>query len=156
MTFAPKFVDLVRNFTTVQGTGTVTLGAAVSGYTSLAEALSTGDQVYYCIQSVDKPQEREVGRGTMQADGRVGREAVQGELTQFTGGTKTIALVAAAEWFTQASAGPSIEAPSRAALAAAVSTRGIIILLSSKSRFHRAWPCASSLLGSGPNRAATG
>ena len=128
MPFTPKFVDLVRNFTTVQGFGPVTLGAAVSGYTSLAAALSPGDQFYYCIQSVDRPQEREVGRGTMQTDGRIAREAVQGELTQFTSGTKTIALVTAAEWFTQASAGASIEAADRAALAAAASTRGPVML----------------------------
>ena len=50
MPFTPKFVDLVRNFTTVQGTGAVTLGAAVNGYTSLAAALSTGDQFYYYKQ----------------------------------------------------------------------------------------------------------
>ncbi len=128
MPFTPKFVDLVRNFTTVQGTGPVALGSAVSGYTSLAAALNAGDQFYYCIQGVDKPQEREVGRGTMQADGRIAREAVQGELTPFTGGTKTIALVTAAEWFTQASAGASIEVASRAALAAAASTRGPAML----------------------------
>lgn len=101
MPFTPKFVDLVRNFTTVQGTGPVVLGAAVSGYTSLADALITGDQFYYCIQGVDKPQEREVGRGTLQADGRIARLAVSGGLTNFSSGTKTIALVAAAEWFTK-------------------------------------------------------
>jgi hypothetical protein len=99
MAFMPKFVDLVRNFTTVQGTGPVALGAAVSGYASLAQALGVGDQFYYSLQSVDKPQEREVGRGTLQAGGKVGREPVGGELTDLSNGTKTIALVAAAEWF---------------------------------------------------------
>ena len=132
MPFTPKFVDLVRNFTTVQGTGAVTLGSAVSGYTSLAAALSTGDQFYYCIQGVDKPQEREVGRGTMQADGRIGREAVLGDLTHFSSGTKTIALVTAAEWFTRvdqaSAAGASIEAASRSALAGAPANRGPAML----------------------------
>jgi hypothetical protein len=69
MPFTPKFVDLVRNVTTVQGTGPVTLGATLSGYSSLADAVAAGEQFYYCIQGIDKPAEREVGRGTMQADG---------------------------------------------------------------------------------------
>jgi hypothetical protein len=121
MPFTPKFVDLVRNFTTVQGTGPVVLGASVTGFTSINDALSAGDQFYYCLQSVDKPVEREVGRGTLQADGKVTREAVQGGLTNFSNGTKTIALVAAAEWFSKlelAGGGSGMEAASRAALAA--------------------------------------
>jgi hypothetical protein len=99
MPFTPKFVDLVRNAATVTGTGPVTLGAAVSGFTGLAGAVSNGEQFYYCIQGLDKPQEREVGRGTMQADGRVARQAIAGGLTNFTTGAKTISLVAPAEWF---------------------------------------------------------
>ena len=99
MPFTPKFVDLVRNVTTVQGSGPATLGAAMPGYTGLAEAVLTGEQFYYCIQGVDKPAEREVGRGTMQAGGTILREPISGAATSFTGGTKTIALVAAAEWF---------------------------------------------------------
>jgi hypothetical protein len=101
MTFTPKFVDLVRNLTSVQGTGPVVLGSAVSGYSGLAQSLQAGDQFYYCIQGVDKPQEREVGRGTLQSDGRITRESVSGGLTNFSSGTKTIALVAAAEWFSK-------------------------------------------------------
>ena len=101
MPFTPKFVDLVRNLTSVQGTGPVTLGAAVAGYTSFAAATVAGEQFYYCIQGVDKPAEREVGRGTMQANGTIAREAIGGAATNFTAGTKTIALVAAAEWFSR-------------------------------------------------------
>ena len=139
MPFTPKFVDLVRNFTTVQGTGPVVLGAAVSGYTSIAQALSAGEQFYYCIQSVDKPQEREVGRGTMASDGKIAREAVQGSLTQFSGGTKTIALVAAAEWFSklelgEIAGGASIEASSRAGLAALPATAGMARYLTEARR----------------------
>jgi hypothetical protein len=99
MPFTPKFLDLVRNVATVSGSGPVTLGAPVSGFASLAGAVHTGEQFYYCIQGLDKPQEREVGRGTMQADGRVARQAIAGGLTNFTTGAKTIALVAPAEWF---------------------------------------------------------
>ena len=131
MTFTPKFVDLVRNFTTVQGTGPVTLGSSVTGFTSINDALSAGDQFYYCLQSVDKPVEREVGRGTLQADGKVARQAVQGALTHFSSGTKTIALVAAAEWFDKLESGAgggSIEAATRTALAAAPASRGPALL----------------------------
>lgn len=132
MAFTPKFVDLVRNFTTVQGTGPVTLGSAVNGYTSFAEALSIGEQFYYCIQGVEKPQEREVGRGTMQADGKIARQPVAGSPTSFSSGTKTIALVAAAEWFARldgaGAGGGSIEAASRSALAAASPSRGPAML----------------------------
>lgn len=123
MAFMPKFVDLVRNVATATGTGPVTLGAAVSGFTSLTQALQAGDRFYYCLQGVDKPQEREVGRGTLLADGTVAREPVSGGLTSFTGGAKTIALVAAAEWFARLDAmspGGSIEAASRAELAATI------------------------------------
>ena len=121
MPFTPKFVDLVRNITSVTGTGPATLGAAVSGYTSLSAAVSPGDQFYYCIQSIDKPQEREIGRGTMQSDGKVARQAIAGSPTNFSTGSKTIALVAAAEWFSKldeaGSAGMNAAA-SRAELAA--------------------------------------
>ena len=99
MSFAPKSVDLVRNIATVSGTGPGRVGAAVGGFASLSGAVAAGEQFYYCLQGLDKPDEREVGRGTMQADGRVSRQAVSGELTSFTGGAKTIALVAPAEWF---------------------------------------------------------
>ena len=124
MPFTPKFVDLVRNFTTVQGSAPVALGAAVNGYTGIANALTAGDQFYYCIQGVEKPQEREVGRGTLQANGMVAREAISGGLTNFSSGTKTIALVTAAEWFgkveTAAAGGgqTSMQAATRAELAA--------------------------------------
>lgn len=132
MPFTPKFVDLVRNFTGVQGTGAAALGAPVSGFSGIADALSTGDQFYYCIQGVDKPQEREVGRGTLQADGKVGREPIGGQPTNFTNGTKTIGLVAAAEWFSKleggAGGGGSIEVETRAALAASPATRGAAFL----------------------------
>ncbi len=99
MPFTPKFVDMVRNLTTSTGTGAINLGSTPSGYTGLSAALTAGDQFYYCIQGVDKPSEREVGRGTMLGNGTIAREAISGGLTNFTPGTKTIALVTAAEWF---------------------------------------------------------
>ena len=41
--FQPKFVDLVRNTTTTQGTGNFVLGPAATGFTSFAAALQPGD-----------------------------------------------------------------------------------------------------------------
>ena len=117
MPFMPKFVDLVRNLTSFTGTGPVTLGQAVGGYTSLTGAVNPGDQFYYCIQGVDKPQEREIGRGTMQSDGRIARQPIAGGLTNFTTGTKTIALVAPAEWFDRLD-GALVTAATRGELAA--------------------------------------
>ena len=132
MTFTPKFADLARNFATVQGNGQVTLGAPVNGYTSIADALTAGDQFYYTLQGVDKPHEREIGRGTLEANGKVAREAVSGTLTSFSSGTKTIALVAAAEWFSKlelgGTAGASIEAATREILANTAPDRGPALL----------------------------
>ena len=107
MPFTPKFVDMVRNLTTSTGTGAVNPGSAVPGFTSLSAAIATGEQFYYCIQGVEKPAEREVGRGTMQANGTIARQTISGALINFTTGTKTIALVTAAEWFAKVEAGGS-------------------------------------------------
>jgi hypothetical protein len=96
--FHPRFVDLVRNYTDTTGTQNLVLGGAVPGYTSFAAALTAGDRFYYSIQAVESAQ-AEVGRGTLQADGTISREAIGGTLTDFGVGTKTIALVAAAEWY---------------------------------------------------------
>ena len=129
MSFSPKFVDMVRNLASVAGTGPVTLGAAVEGYSSLADAVGTGEQFYYSLQSVDKPAEREVGRGTMQADGRVAREAIGGSPTSFGGGAKTIALVTPAEWFArldQLAGSAVVTAASRAELASKEPGRALL------------------------------
>lgn len=105
MSFTPTFVDLVRNYTSTAGTGDFVLGPAVNGYSSLAAVLKAGDSFYYSAIGVDKPAEREVGRGTLQADGTIGRDPIGGVKTDFTTGTKTLSLTAAAEWFTQMQAG---------------------------------------------------
>src|SRR5437764_3314437 len=121
--FQPKFVDLVRNNTTTQGSGNFVLGAAATGFTSFTAALQPGDSFYYSAIGVDKPAEREVGRGTLQANGSISRSPIAGALTNFSNGTKTIALIAAAEWYgiaqqlmAAASRFPAV-VPDRAALA---------------------------------------
>ena len=121
--FQPKFVDLVRNATTTTGTADFVLGPAPSGFTGFADAVQPGERFYYSAIGVDKPAEREVGRGTMQADGTIRREPVSGATTDFSSGTKLVSLIAAAEWFSSiqaagaAAAGVAVAA-SRSALAA--------------------------------------
>lgn len=85
----------------MQGTGPLVCGPAVAGYSSFAESVSVGDSFYYAVQNADRPQEREVGRGTLQANGTISRQPVQGSLTSFTSGNKTISLVTTSEWFAQ-------------------------------------------------------
>lgn len=123
--FQPRFVDLVRNFSATTGTGNFVLGAAVAGFTSFSPAVLAGESFYYAAIGVDKPAEREIGRGTMQADGTISRQPISGALTDFTTGNKSIALIAAAEWYSliQASSGTGSgggtpNAASRAAMAA--------------------------------------
>ena len=138
MPFTPKFVDMVRNLTTSTGTGAVNPGSAVSGFTSLSAAVATGEQFYYCIQGIEKPAEREVGRGTMQANGTIAREVISGALTNFTTGTKTIALVTAAEWFAKVEAGGSgggsMAVASLVELAALPIVNGAAAMLTAKGR----------------------
>jgi hypothetical protein len=129
--FQPKFVDLVRNSTATTGTGNFTLGQPLIGFTTFASALSPGDRFYYCAVNVDKPAEREVGRGTLMADGTIAREAVQGALVAFTGGTKMVALVTPAEWFNAMQSGGGSGAPivaTRSALAELASAAGACTL----------------------------
>lgn len=118
--FTPRFVDLVRNFTSTAGTGNLMLGAAAPGFTSFTSALQPGDQFYYSVVGLEKTNESEVGRGTLQADGSIARQPVGGVLTDFAAGRKTVALVAAAEWFDSIEAVRGAPAPvaTRAAMAA--------------------------------------
>lgn len=99
LSFTPKFANMVRVTTSTQGTGPFVCGPAVTGYASFADSVSVGDSFYYSVQGLDRPQEREVGRGTYNANGTITRQALSGALTSFSSGTKTIALVAAAEWY---------------------------------------------------------
>lgn len=99
MTFAPKFVDLVRNYTTTTGTDDFAVGPAVNGYASFIDMCATGDTFYYSATNLDTPGEHEVGRGTLAADGTISRDPINGSKTVFSGGTKSVALITAAEWY---------------------------------------------------------
>src|SRR4051794_8942773 len=116
--FQPKFVDLVRNTTITTGTGDFILGPAVPAYNSFSTACAVGDSFYYSAIGLDRPSEREIGRGTYLAGGAISRDPVSGAKTNFSAGTKSIALIAAAEWFTQVAVGGAALA-TRAALASA-------------------------------------
>ena len=128
--FQPKFVDLVRNTTTTTGADDFTLGAAVTGYTSFTAACQVGDSFYYSAIGIDKPAEREVGRGMLLAGGVIARDPIGGVKTSFSKGTKSVALITAAEWFTDIQAGTTsgpAAATDRAALAAASPKRVTIL-----------------------------
>jgi len=117
--FQPKFVDLVRNYTSTSGTGNLALDEAPPGFKSFTEALLPGDSFYYSIAGIENTSESEVGRGTLQADGSIARQPIGGALTSFSSGKKTVALVAAAEWYESLDAvrGAPMQAVTRAALA---------------------------------------
>jgi hypothetical protein len=109
--FQPKFADLVRNFTTTTGVNDFVLGPAVNGFASFVDACATGETFYYSALGVDNPGETEVGRGTLLDGGVIARDPVSGTKTAFTSGTKTIALVAAAEWFSAVDSARSTGGP---------------------------------------------
>ena len=102
--FQPKFADLVRNYTTSSGTDDFVLGPAVNGFASFADACAVGDHFYYSALGVDNPGDTEVGRGTLLAGGVIARDPFSGKRTNFKTGTKSVALVAAAEWFAEVDA----------------------------------------------------
>lgn len=52
--FQPNFADLVRNYTTTEGTGDLVLGDAAPGFTSFSAALQPGDSFYYSVMSSSK------------------------------------------------------------------------------------------------------
>ncbi len=57
--------DRVKETTTTTGTGTVTLGGAVSGFETFAAGIGNSNTTYYCIQL---GAEFEVGLGTLAGD----------------------------------------------------------------------------------------
>lgn len=138
-TFNPKFVDMVRVSTSTQGTGPLVCGPAVAGFSTFAEALTAGDEFYYAVHSADRPQEREVGKGIYQANNSISRQPLKGALTNFSAGPKTIALVAASEWYSRlqevsATAGRLILVDTRAAMKASARSAGDVRRLGESGR----------------------
>ncbi|MCJ8191770.1 hypothetical protein [Sphingomicrobium aestuariivivum] len=99
------FSDLVRETSSTTGGDNFVLDGAAAGFRRFIDSVATGAQFHYSAVGVDKPQEVEVGLGTLEADGSIARTVATGSLTNFTPGTKTIALVAGASWFAEADAG---------------------------------------------------
>lgn len=99
MTFAPKFIDLVRNYTTTNGTSDFDLGPAVNGFASFTDVCVAGDTFYYSATGIDNPSEYEVGRGTLDTNGKIIRDPINGTKTAFSNGTKSLSLITAAEWY---------------------------------------------------------
>lgn len=89
-----KLYNMAKVATATTGTGTVTLGAAASGYLTFANAgVQNGDQVTYVIE---EGANREIGRGTYASSGTtLSRDTV---LNSTNGGAK-ISLAGAATVF---------------------------------------------------------
>jgi hypothetical protein len=89
----PIYKDRVQETTTTTGTGTVTLGGAVSGFRTFTSALADGDLVNYVIAL---GAEWEVGEGTFTASGTtLSRTTVlassnSNALVSFSAGTKNV------------------------------------------------------------------
>ena len=82
---ALNIADRVKESSVTNGTGTVTLGGAVSGYQSFA-TIGNGNQCYYTIVNLAVVTEWEVGVGTYTASGTtLSRDTV---LDSSTGGAK--------------------------------------------------------------------
>lgn len=95
-----KLFNLARMTTATSGTGTVTLGSAVSSYLSFSDAgVANADVVTYVLE---EGANREIGRGTYTSSGTtLSRDTV---LNSTAGGTTKITLAGAATVFIDASA----------------------------------------------------
>src|SRR5258708_475175 len=88
-----KLYNLARMTTATTGTGTITLGAAVSGYSTFAQSgANDGDVISYGIKDGTNS---EVGTGTYTASGTTLTRTV----TKSTNGNAAISLSGAAEVF---------------------------------------------------------
>ena len=83
MALLPKFADRVKETTTTTGTGTLTLGGAVSGNQTFDVAFDNGDRTYYCIES---GADFETGIGTY-SSGTLSRDRVLTSTGSFTAGS---------------------------------------------------------------------
>lgn len=90
--------DRVQETSTTTGTGTLTLGGAVTGYQTFSSAIGNGNTCYYAI---DGGAEWEVGLGTVGA-GTLARNTVlessnSGSLVNLSAGTKNVFVTYPAE-----------------------------------------------------------
>jgi hypothetical protein len=92
MAFA--YADRVQENTTTSGTGTITLGGAVTGYQAFSSAFSTSVDVYYGISDSSGDWETGIGTYSSGAD-TLSRNTVlsssnSGALVSFSGAGQTI------------------------------------------------------------------
>ena len=91
MAFAVK--DRVKEISSTTGTGSLTLGGAVTGYRSFNAALSNGDTTYYVIENPNTS-EWETGLGTFTSPSTLARTTVlsssTGSAVSFTAGAKNV------------------------------------------------------------------
>ena len=101
--------DRVQETTTTTGTGTLTLGGAVTGYQSFS-AIGNGNTTYYTIYGSGST-EWEVGIGTYTASGTtLSRTTVLassngGSLVNFSAGTKDVFVSSSGELLDNANVG---------------------------------------------------
>lgn len=89
----PQLANRIQETTTTGGTGTITLGGAVTGYLTFASSFSTSDVLFYTIDNGIG--EWEIGIGTLLTTGTLSRDTViassnGGALVNFSSGTKRV------------------------------------------------------------------
>jgi hypothetical protein len=110
----PKLYNLARVTTATTGTGTMTLGPAVVGYLSFADAgVQNGDVVYYAIKDGSNS---EIGRGTYASSGAT---LTRDTVYESTSAGSKINLSGTAEVF--------ITPPAEALAAGVLTTRGDLL-----------------------------
>ena len=97
MTVNLVYKDRVKETTTTEGTGPITLAGAVTGYSSFASRLTTGDVCAICIEDTTRG-EWEVCKATLTAATTLGRGSLydtsaSGARINFGAGTKDVYLV---------------------------------------------------------------
>ncbi len=99
------FADLVRETSYSNGAEPFILEGASPGYRSFAEAVPQNRYFYYAISNINTPREWEVGRGYIDEDNRLIRDAItssnNNDLTDFSDGLKIINLTISAQWFAE-------------------------------------------------------
>jgi hypothetical protein len=107
------FADLVREFSSSTGAGDFVLAGAVPGHRGFAGAVPAGARFHYCIAGVTRPDEWEVGEGSIGSGGTLVRgplaSSAGGASVAFSPGLKAVALTVAAEWFAARDPAPAME-----------------------------------------------
>jgi hypothetical protein len=122
------FADLVREACHAGGAGPLALAGALPGHRSFASIVPPAAIFHYAIAGVAAPGEWEVGTGSLDAQGRLSRDAVLassngGAAVNFAAGLKTAALTVTASWFAAREVADAGATAQFAALTSAVNAR---------------------------------